>query len=192
MTPLVNVKTSITNPYPLIESVIQIVNLNDFIIRSSFSIYDFQILLSPYNEYVILRFEIPEEHRHHKLLIISLGIIQSLYHVLAFIDEDCQLLDEQHAIIDIQEKEIVDVLMARKGAYGVQFQFRYLFVTTPDAGLIISENGYSFKLMPNVPSVMLLPFFNGRAAYTTLYPDLKDGEKVQVLRLQSQICEYGL
>lgn len=177
--PLVRVQTSITNPYPLIESVIEIINMKDFIIQVDISIYQSQFRLSPYDEYVILRFDIPEEHRNHKLLVISEGIFESLYQVLNFIDDKCLLLNENHAIIDINGSEVIDVLMERNTNFSIissVFQFRYMYITTPEAGLVISESGYSFKLVTNSATAFLIPFFNGRTSYGMLFPGLNDDD----------------
>lgn len=189
--PLVRVQTSVTNPYPLIEKVIQVVNMKDFIISENTSIYEAQFRLSAYDEYVILRFDIPEEHRNRKLLIISYGLFESFYQVLTFIDDKCLLLNENHAIIDIQGNEVIDVLMKRNSQISVAFQFRYMYITTPEAGLVISESGYSFKLITTAATAFLIPFFNGKTSYGMLFPGLNDGDLIYVARYRSLINDFA-
>lgn len=184
--PMLLVQTSYTNPYPIAEVFIQIVRINDHIISEKNSFYEANFTVLSDELYKILHFDVPEEFRECKLYVT----ITKAYYNITFFDEKVLILDDHHGLVDVNGSETIDILMINGQAGIPKVHIEFFYVKTQKEGLIISPDGYTFKLIPKIFNAMLIPFYYGSTQFAINFPTLSTGS-VKVARTTTFIGDFA-
>lgn len=176
------VKTSYTNPYPLAEVFLQTININDFSFVNDAFKYIATFKVTNQEKYKILHFDIPKEYHDCSLYIT----IPKTNYCISFFDDKVLLLDDFHGLIEINQNKIIDILIAiESGIENVQIE--YFYAKTQKKSLIISPNGSTFKLIPNVFNTMMIPLYYGLMEYKFYFNSV---DEVSVARTTHVFGDY--